>query len=127
MRGVANTVGVHPKGSEEVRMSVILSGSYVRKSKSIYPTKSEINIYIVYKLDTIKSARNTNFNIQNALFRAVKITEDPSDSDHNKYNRFGIAFDEGSNFRFGSIVNGKNVAIFGADMSFSSHERNGQN
>ena len=61
------------------------------------------------------------------MFGAVKITEDPSDSDHNKYNGYGIAFDEGSDISFGNIVNGKNVIIFGTDMSFSSHERNGQN
>ena len=61
------------------------------------------------------------------MFGAVKITEDPSDSDHNKHNDYGIAFDEGSDFSFGNIVNGKNVMIFGADMSFSSHERNRQN
>ena len=64
--------------------------------------------------------------MQNALFGAVKITEDPSDSDHNKYNGYGICFD-GSYFSFGNIVNGKNVIMFGADMSFSSHERNRQN
>ena len=61
------------------------------------------------------------------MFGAVKITEDPSDSDHNKYNGYGICFDEGSDFSFDNIVNGKNVIIFGAGMSFSSHERNRQN
>ena len=108
-------------------MSVIFSGNYVKENKSIYPTKSAVNIYIVYKLDKIKSTRNTDFTIQNAFFGAVKITEDPSDSDHNKYNGYGIAFDEGSDFSFCNIVNEKNVIIFGADMSFSSHERNRQN
>ena len=58
------------------------------------------------------------------MFGATKITEDPSDSDHNKYSSYGIAFDEGTDFNFGNIVNGKNVIISGADMSFSSHERN---
>ena len=108
-------------------MSVIFSGNYVKENKSIYPTKSAANIYIVYKLHTIKSKRNTDFTIQNTLFGAVKITEDPSDSDHNKYNGYGIAFDEGSDFSFSNIVNGKNMIIFGADMSFSLHERNRQN
>ena len=103
------------------------SRNYVKENKSIYPTKLAVNIYIVYKLDTIISTRNTDFTTQNALFGAVKITEDPSDSDHNKYNGYGIAFDEGSDFSFGNIVNGMNVIIFGADMSFSSHERNRQN
>ena len=61
------------------------------------------------------------------MFGAIKATEDPSDSDHNKYSGYGIAFDEGSDFSFGNIVNGKNVIIFGADMSISSHERDKQN
>ena len=57
----------------------------------------------------------------------MKITEDPSDTDHTKYVDCGICFDEGSNFSFSNIVNGKNVVISGADMGFSSHERNRQN
>ena len=61
------------------------------------------------------------------MFGAVNITEGPSDSDHNKYNGYETAFGEGSDFSFGNIVNGKSVIIFGADMSFSSHERNRQN
>ena len=108
-------------------MSLKFSGNYVKENKVIYPAKSAVNIYIVYKLDTISSSKNTDFTFQNALFGAVKITEDPSDSDHNKYSGYGIAFDEGSDFTFGNIVNGKNVIIFGADMSFTPHERNRQN
>ena len=127
LRGVANTSGVYPKVFGQTIMSVIFSGNYVKENKTIYPTKPAVNIYIVYKLDAIKPTRNTDFTIQNALFGAGKITEDPSDSDHNKYNGYRIAFDEGSDFSFGNIVNGKNVILFGADMSFSSHERNRQN
>ena len=127
MRVVANTSGVYPKVSGETRTNVIFSGNYVKENKSIYPSNSAVNIYIVYKLDTIKLTRNTDFTLQNALFGAVNITEDPSDSDHNKYNGYGIAFDTSSDFSFGNIVNGMNVIIFGADMSFSSHERNRQN
>ena len=61
------------------------------------------------------------------MLGVVKINEAPSDSDNNKYNGYGIAFDEGSDFSFGNIVNGKKVIIFGADMSFSSREINRQN
>ena len=108
-------------------MDVVFSGNYVKENKLIYPVKSVVNIYIVYKLDTIKSTRNTDFTIQNALFGAVKITEDSRGSDYNKYSGYGICFDEGSNFSFGNIVNCKNVIVFGADMHYSSHERNSQN
>ena len=127
LRGVANNSVVYPKASGETRMNVIFYENYVKENKSIYPVKSAVNIYIVYKLDTIKSTRCTDFTIQNALFGAVKITEDPSDSDHSKYSGYGICFDEGGNFSFGNIVNGRNLMIFGADMSFSSHERNRRN
>ena len=127
LRGAANTSGIYPKVFEGIRMRVNFSGNYVKGNKSIYPVKSVVNIYIVYELDTIKSTRNTDFTIQNPLFGAVKITEDPSEFDHKKYVGHGICFDEGSNFSFGNIVNGKNVVIFGADMSFSSHERNRSN
>ena len=126
LRGVANTSGIYPKVSGKTRMSVVFSGNYVKEKKSIYPTKSAVNIYIVYKLDTIKPTRNTDFTIQNALFGAVKITEDPLDSSHNKHSGYGICFDKSSDFDFGNIVNGKNVILFGADMSFSSQERNRQ-
>ena len=113
----------YPKVSEEVRISFIFSGNYVKETKIIYPTKSVANIYIVYKLDTIKSTRNTDFTIQNVLFGAITITKD-SNSSQNKYDGYGICFDSESDFSFGSIVNGKNVIIFGANMSFSSYERN---
>ena len=127
LRGVANTSGAYPKASGETRMNVIFSGNYFKENKSIYLVKSAVNIYVVYKLDTISSTKNTDFTIQNVLFGAMKITEDSSDSDYNKYVGYRICFDEGSNFSFGKIVNGKNVIIFGADMSFSSHVRNKQN
>ena len=43
------------------------------------------------------------------MFGAIKVTEDPSDSDHNKYFGYGICFDQGSSFSFLNIQNGKNV------------------
>ena len=61
------------------------------------------------------------------MFGAVKITEDPSDSNHNKNSGYGICLGEASNFSFGNIANGENVIVFGADMSFSPHKRNRQN
>ena len=60
------------------------------------------------------------------MLGAIKITKD-SNSSHNKYDGYGICFDSKSDFSFGNIVNGKNVIIFGAGMSFSSHKRNRAN
>ena len=92
MRGVANTSGVYPIVSGETGMRVKFSGNYVKENKVIYPAKSTVNIYIVYKLDAISSSRNFDFTIQNALFEAIKITEDSSDSVHDKYSGYGICF-----------------------------------
>ena len=59
----------------------------------------------------------------NGLFGAVKITKDVSTS-HCKYSDYGICFDAESDLSFGNITNGKNVIIFGGDMSFSTHSTN---
>ena len=40
------------------------------------------------------------------------------------YSGYGLCFDGESEFSFGNTVKGKNVLIFGADMSFSSHSAN---
>ena len=127
MRGVVNTSSNYSKVTEGTRMSVKFFGNYVKENKLIYLVKSVVNIYIVYSLYSISNTRNTGYTIQNALFGRVKRTEDPSDSDNNKYVGCGTCFDEGGLFSFGNIVNGRNVIIFGCDMSFSSHERNRQN
>ena len=73
----------------------------------------------MHKLDPIIFSRNTDYTIQNALFDAIKITKN-ADSSKNKYEGYGICFDEGGTFTSGNNGNGKNVLIFGADMSFSS-------
>ena len=122
MRGFANTSSVYPKAILKwTRINVNFAGN------SIYPVKSVVNIYIVYKLNTISSTRNTGFTIQNALLGALKIPEDPSDSSNDKYSGYGICFDEGSDFSIGNITNSKNVIIFGCDLISSSHANNRPN
>ena len=86
-----------------------------------------VNIYIVYRLDPISNFRSTDYTNQNALFSAVKTTKNATDSSKNKYEGYGICFDEGGSFSIGNITNGKNVIIFGADMSFSIHANNKAN
>ena len=48
------------------------------------------------------------------------MTKDVNTS-HYQYHGYGISFDGKNDFSFDNITNGKNVIIFGADMSFSSH------
>ena len=108
-------------------MSVKFNGNHFVQNEVLHPNNNNVvNIYIVYKSDAINNTRNTAYTIQNALFGAVKITKN-SDSSKNKYERYGLCFDEGGTFTKGNITNGKNVIIFRADMSFSTHANNRAN
>ena len=117
------------------RMHVHLSGNHFQQNKVNIPNNGNvINIYCVYKLDPIASSRDTSFTIQDALFGAMQITKNATDNSKNNYKEYGICFDEGSQFGHtmseGSrthITNGRNVFIFGADMSFSVHRANRAN
>ena len=85
-----------------------------------------INIYCVYKIDPIASARDDTFTIQNALFGAVEITKNADTSKYN-YKGYGICFDEGGTFCIGNINNGRNVLIFGVHESSLVHANNRAN
>ena len=109
------------------RIHVHLSGNHFQQNKvNILNNANVINIYCVYKLDSIASSRDTSFTIQDALFEAMQITKNAADNSNNNYKGYGICFDEGSQFDHTMskggrthIKNGRNVLIFGADMSFS--------
>ena len=86
------------------------------------------------KYTQIASSRDTSYTVQNALFGTMQITKDPTDNSKDNYKGYGICFDERSQFghtitegAFTHTTNGRNVLIFGADMSFSVHGTNRAN
>ena len=143
MNVVANAKSDLPNLKNDGRMHIHLSGNHFQQNKVIINnnannnnTKNTKNTnnnnpfinYCVYKLDPIASSRDTGFNIQNALFGAMQITKDATDSDKNNHKAYGICFDERSQFSHTitedgrtHTTNGRNVLIFGVDMSFSTH------
>ena len=60
-------------------MNVNFSGNYFVQNKVLHPNINKC------KLDPINFSRNTDYTIQNALFGAIKITENSTDSSKNKY------------------------------------------
>ena len=109
------------------RINVKLSGNYFVQNKVIHPNdKNIVNIYVLYKLDTISSLRNTDYTIQNALFGAMNITKN-ADISKNVYKGYVICFYEGGTFSKGNINNGKHVLIFGVDESSLVHANNKAN
>ena len=134
MNPVGDSKSVLPELKNDGRMHVSLSGNHFQQNKVIIPNNNNmINIYCVYKIDPIASARNDTFTVQNALFGSMEITKNTDTSKYN-YKGYGICFDEGSTFshtiregNFDHTTNARNVLIFGADMSFSTHKTNKAN
>ena len=126
MIAVINGKTTLAKLESDGRMTVILSGNHFQQNIATLPNNNYgiINIYCVYKLDPIASTRDTSYTIQNALFGAMQITKNATDYDQNNYKGYGICFDEGSQFGHtitdngrAPTTNGRNILIFGADMS----------
>ena len=135
MNVVGDSRGDLPDIKNDGRIYVYLSGNHFQQIKVIIPNNNNtINIYCVYKLDSIASSRDTSFTIQNALFGAMQITKNATDNSKNNYKGYGIYFDERSQFGHtitedgrAHTTNGRNVLIFEVDMSFSAHSTNRAN
>ena len=135
VNAVSNAKSNLPNLKTDDRLHVHLSGNHFQQNVVGIPSNGNvINIYCVYKLDPIASSRDTSFTIQIALFGAMQITKNATDNSKNNYKGYGICFDEGSQFGHtmseGSrthITNGRNILIFGADISFSIHRTNRAN
>ena len=79
--------------------------------------KKVINLHIFYALSPWLRNLNTYFTLNISLFGSVKLTKNV-DLDKYKYSSYSLRFCSRSEFSF---TDGKNVIIFGADMSSSVH------
>ena len=140
MNGIENTKKEMPILKNDERLYVYLQGNHFQQYNVLNSNndhvldKNVVNIYIVYKSDPLALTREKSFTIQNALFGAMQITKNASDSDKNNYKGYGINFDERSEFSHTIIEDGHahtkdagNVLVFGSDMSFSVHATNRAN
>ena len=138
MNGIKDTKNETPILKTDEKIYVYLKGSHFQQNNVLTSNNDPeinnnvVNIYIVYKLDPITS-RDTTFTIQNALFGAMKITKNADTSKYN-YKGYGICFDESEEFthvrkrgNFSDTTMGRNVIIFGVNMSFSKHANNKAN
>ena len=86
-----------------------------------YNYRPVVNIYIAY--ETTPDTKTSNIALKNCLFGAIKLIKN-SDVDKYKYPGYGIGFDSRSIFSHPSGGDGKNVTIFGADLSSSVNANN---
>ena len=109
MNAVADSKRVLPELKNDGRMHVSLSDNHFQQNKVIIPNNNNvINIYCVYKMDSIASTRDDTFAVQNVLFGAMEITENADTSKYN-YKGYGICFDESGTFSKGNINNGSSL------------------
>ena len=135
MDAVGDASGDLPDINNDGRLYIYLSGNHFQQNNLIIPNNNNvINVYCVYEIQPIASSRDISFTIQNAFFGAMQITKNATDNSKNNYKGYGICFDERSQFGhtiteggFAHTTNGRNVLIFGADMSFSVHATNRAN
>ena len=140
MKGIENTKKEMPILKNDERLYVYLQGNHFHQNNVLtlsndhVVNKNVVNIYIVYKLDSLASTRDTSFTIQNALFGAMQISKNATDNSKNNYEGYGIRFDEGSEFghtitegSFTHTTDARIFLIFGADMRFSVHATNRAN
>ena len=106
---------------DNARMKVKFNGDFLKQDKVTYNHGPIGNIYVVYRL--APPTKDSSVTLQNCLFGAVKLTKN-ADIDKCKYAGYGIGFDSRGSFSHPSGGYGRNVIIFGADLSSSSHANN---
>ena len=93
----------------------------LKQDKATYNHVTLVNVYIVYEI-----IRNYNISSYPALekcsFGTVSLTKHV-DIDQYKYSEYGVGFYRKGEFSFGNGF-GRNVIIFGVDMSSSVHTNN---
>ena len=86
MKGIENTKKEMSILKNDERLYVYLQGNYFQQNNVLTSSndyvinKNVVNIYIVYKLDTLASSRDKSFTIQNVLFGAMQITKNATDN-----------------------------------------------
>ena len=80
--------------------------------------KKGVNLYVVYEITNFQSIDDYP-TLTNALFGAVKLTKN-ADIEKYKYSGYGIGFYGTRFYSHASDGTGRNIIIFGVDMSSST-------
>ena len=104
------------------RIKLKLSKISLKQDKATYKHGLIVNMYIVYEL--ISSAINIGITLHNCLFSAVKLTKKTADIDKYKYSGHGTGFDSRGSLTHPGGGYGRNLVIFGAELSSSKHVNN---
>ena len=94
------------------------NGSCLKQDKVTFNHGKLVNIYIVYEIS--KSINISDYpTLEDCLFGAVSLTKNAGFHKYG-YSGYGVGFDRHGSFSFPGPGLGKNVIIFGVDMSSST-------
>ena len=99
------------------KIRIKFNGSFLNRFPLTIRHGFIVNIYIVYETTSDYSSINYP-TLENCLFGSVRLTKN-ADIDKYGYSGYGIGFDRNTSFSVGNEI-GKNVIIFGLDMSSST-------
>ena len=105
------------------RIRLEFKRSYLKQNKAHFTPNNVVNLFIMYELDRWSQDLNAKFNLKDCFFGAVKLTKNANPNNYS-YSRYGIGFDCRSLFSIPNFDWGKNVIIFGVDISSSLHTNN---
>ena len=104
-----------------VRIKLKFVGVLLKQDKITYNHGPIVNIYIVHRLNP---SITSDITLENDQFGAIKLTKNLKITTDSGY---GIAFVSNGSFSHPSGAYGKNVIIFGVDLSSSVHANNKAN
>ena len=108
------------------RIRLEFKGSCLKQEdKAPFTPNNVVNLF-VYEVDTWPQDLNTDFTFKGCLFGPARITKN-ADPDKYKHSGYGIGFDSRSEFSSPDGSMGKNVIIFGVDLTSSMHMGNKKN
>ena len=96
----------------------LVTESVLQQKTIAYNHKKVVNLYIVYGITNFHGTNNYH-TLTNALFGAVKLTKNAEIGKY-KYSGCGIALNGHGFYSYPSGGTGRNVIIFGVNMSSSS-------
>ena len=104
----------------EDKTRVKFDGDCLKQDRTTFTHGKTVNIYIFYEINLWNYVDSSDLTLGNYLFGAVKLVK-TADIDKYKYPGYVIDFDMQETFSFSTGRFGKNVIIFGVDMSSSVH------
>ena len=105
------------------RIKLEFKRSCLKQDKAPFTPNNVVSLDIVYELNIWSQDLKAEFTLKYCLFKAVKLTKNANPNIYS-YSRYIIEFDSRLIFSILNFNQGKNVAIFEADMSSHGHGNN---